>query len=62
MLIKLGLTVSEISTKISEFYGPTNYEHKFNKAKFKNWLSIEFNLGLSSLVTRSHNHYTTFNR
>ena len=35
MVIELGLPELESSTRISKFYGPTNYEQKFNKTEIK---------------------------
>ena len=43
--IELGPPVSESSTKISKFHAPTDSEHKFHKARIKNWSPIEFKLG-----------------
>ena len=61
-VIELGPPVSESSTRISKFYAPSNCKHKFNETEIENWLPIQFNLGSSWLETRSHNHYTMFNR
>ena len=46
ILIKLGLPVSEFSTKISYFYAPSNSEQKFHKTGVENWLPIGFGLRL----------------
>ena len=43
--VELGPSVSESSTKISKFHAPTDSEHKFHKARIKNWSPIEFKLG-----------------
>ena len=52
----------EFSTRILKLYAPTDSEHKFHKTGVENCLSIGSNLRSSSLGTRSHNHYTMFNR
>ena len=54
--IKLGLPVSESSTKISKYHAPTGSKHKFNKGIIENWSPIEFKLGFPGLRIRSHNH------
>ena len=33
---ELGLLVFEPSSRISKFYAPTDFEHKFNKTEMKN--------------------------
>ena len=35
--MKLGLPVSESSTRTSKVYVPTGTEHKFNKMGIENW-------------------------
>ena len=63
MAIELGPQVLDSSTRISNLIcAPTDSEHKFNKAGIEKLLPIGFNPGLPSLETRSHNHYTMFNR
>ena len=52
------LPVLEISSRISKFYAPADFEHKFNKTEIENSLPIRQNLGLSLLTTCSQNHYT----
>ena len=49
-------------TRISKFYAPTDSEHKFDKTEVENWLPIGYNLGLSWLGTRTHNHNSMFIR
>ena len=44
---KLGPPVLKSSFRISKFYAPTDFEHKFNKVKIENWLLIGYNLGSS---------------
>ena len=46
---------------ISNFYDFTDSEHKFQRTKIENWLSIGFGLEYHWLRTYSHNHYTRFN-
>ena len=58
---RTGPPVSESSTRISKFYGPTDSEHKFDKTRIKNWLSISFKLEFPWLETYIYNHYTMFN-
>ena len=55
-VIELGPPVSEFSTRISTFYGPTDSKHKLYKTRVKNWLSIGSELGSPRLGTCSHNH------
>ena len=43
--------VLESSARISKFYAPTDYERKFNKTEFENWLPIGYNLWSSCLGT-----------
>ena len=43
-VIELGPLVSESSTKTSKFYDPTDSEHKLDKTRIENWLSIGFEL------------------
>ena len=45
ILIKLGPSVSESSTKISYFYAISDSEQKFHETGVENWLSIGFGLG-----------------
>ena len=40
--MKLGLPVSESSTRTSKVHAPTGSEHKFNKTGIENWLPIGF--------------------
>ena len=42
--IELGPPVSKYSTRILKFYDPNDSEHKFDKMRIKNWLSIDFEL------------------
>ena len=61
-VIEPGPPMLEPSARILKFYAPTESEHKFLKTGIKNWLPIRFNVGSFWLRTRSHNHYTIFNR
>ena len=45
MVIKLGPSVSESSTRILKFYEPSDSEHKLHKTRIQNWLSTGFELG-----------------
>ena len=53
--------LQDLVTRISKFHDPTDSEHKFNKTRIENWLSIGFELGFPRLRTYCHNHYTMFN-
>ena len=44
-LIELEPPVSESSTRISNFYDPTDSKYKFHKTRIENWLTIGFELG-----------------
>ena len=55
MAIEPGQPVSESSTNISKFHAHTDSEHKFHKARIKNWPPIEFGLGFPWLRIRKHN-------
>ena len=50
--------MSESSTRISNFYNPTDTEHKLHKTRIENLLSIGLELESHWLGTYSHNHYT----
>ena len=43
--IELGPPVSESPTKISKFHAPTDSEHKFYKARIKNWQPMNSSWG-----------------
>ena len=45
MVIQLGPSVLESSTRISKFHEPTDSEHKCHKTRIENWLFIGFQLG-----------------
>ena len=44
---ELGAPVLVSSARITKFYAPTGFEHRFNKTEIKNWLPIGYNLGAS---------------
>ena len=60
-VIELGLPLSESSTRISDFYYPTDSEHKFHKTRIIYWLSIGFELEFPWKRTYNHNYNTMFN-
>ena len=45
-VIKPGPQVLESSPRVSKIHDPTDSEHKFQKTRIENWLSIGFELGI----------------
>ena len=57
---RTSIAMSESSARISKFYDPTDFEHKFHETRIEYCLSIGFELGSPLQRTYSHNHFTMF--
>ena len=61
IVIELGPTVLESSTRISKFYNRTEFEQELHKTRIENWLLIGLELEFPWMETYIYNPYNMLN-